>query len=42
MSNHANLPLNNEDNVKNMTENTDLNPNQSTTESHDVELNVNN
>ena len=42
MSNHADLPLNNEDNAKNMTENTDLNPNQSNTESHDIELNVNN
>ena len=42
MSNHSDLPLNNEDNAKNMTENTDLNPNQSNTESHDIELNVNN
>ncbi len=42
MSNHSDLPLNNEDNAKNMTENTDLNPNQSNTELHDIELNVNN
>ena len=42
MSNHSDLPLNNEDNAKNMTENTDLNPNQSNTESHDIELNANN
>ena len=40
MSNHSDLPLNNEDNAKNMTENTDLNPNQSNTESHDIELNI--
>ena len=40
MSNHSDLPLNNEDNAKNMTENTDLNPNQSNTESHDIELNA--
>ena len=40
MSNHSDLPLNNEDNAKNMTENTDLNLNQSNTESHDIELNA--
>ena len=42
MSNHPDLPLNNEDNAKNMTENTDLNLSQKNTESNDTQLNADN
>ncbi|WP_372829213.1 GTPase Era [Psychrobacter maritimus] len=38
MSNHNDLPLNNEDNAKNMTENTNTSSIQSNVESNDVEL----
>ena len=39
MSNHNDLPLNNEDNVKNMTENTDTSSIQNNVETNDVEQN---
>ena len=38
MSNHNDLPLNNEDNAKNMTENTNTSSTQNDVESNDVEL----
>ena len=39
MSNHNDLPLNNEDNAKDMTENTDMSSTQNNIESNDVEQN---
>ena len=39
MSNHNDLPLNNEDNAKNMTENTNTSSNQNNVEANDVEQN---
>ena len=39
MSNHNDLPLNNEDNVKNMTENTNTSSTQNNVEANDVEQN---
>ena len=39
MSNHNDLPLNNEDNAKNMTENTNTSSNQNNVEPNDVEQN---